>query len=57
MALSPVNDRIFYACQAVYTRDRYATSSGGNDAISTTGLEFLKGVQSIGVTKTHQDLI
>jgi len=59
MALSPVNDRIFYACQAVYTRDRYATSSGGNDAISTTGLEFLKGVQSIGVTKNtpRSDLI
>jgi len=51
MTLSPINDRIFYACQAVYTRSRYTTTTGGNDSISSPTMDFLKGVQSIGVSR------
>ena len=49
MTLSPINDRIFYACQAVYTNSRYTTQSGGTDP--ATDCEYLKGVQSVGVSK------
>lgn len=49
MTLSPINDRIFYACQAVYTNSRYTTQSGGNDP--ATNCTYLKGVQSAGVSK------
>jgi len=46
MSLSPINDRIFYACQAVYTGARYTTKSANPVSAS-----YLKGVQSIGVSK------
>jgi len=46
MALSPINDRVFYACQAVYIGSRYTTKTANPVSAS-----YLKGVQSIGVSK------
>jgi len=43
------NDRVFYACQAVLTKSRMTTQSGGND--SPTNSSVLKGVQSVGVDR------
>jgi hypothetical protein len=46
MSLSPINDRIFYACQAVYVGSSYSTSTGTPYSAS-----YIEGIQSIGVSK------
>ena len=46
-----VNDRVFWACEAVFIRSRNSTTSGGSDS-ATIG-EFLYGVQSIGIDYNH----
>lgn len=43
------NDKVFYACQAVLTKSRMTTQSGGSD--SPTNSSVLKGVQSVGVDR------
>ena len=47
---SLVNDRVFWACEAVFIRSRNSTTSGGTD--SPNG-DFLYGVQSIGIDYNH----
>ena len=48
---SLVNDRVFWACEAVFIKARNSTTSGGSDS-ATTGT-FLYGVQSIGIDYSH----
>lgn len=48
---SLVNDRVFWACEAVFIRSRNSTTSGGTD--SPNG-DFLYGVQSIGIDYNHE---
>jgi hypothetical protein len=49
MPLSNINDRLFFACQAVLTKSRYSSSSGGSAA--PTDSTVLQGVQSVGVSR------
>ena len=46
-----VNDRVFWACEAVFIKARNSTTSGGSDSATTA--EFLYGVQSIGIDYNH----
>ena len=44
------NNRIFYACQAVFVEERNTEEGNGGDP---TGASFLHGVQSVGVSSDN----
>jgi hypothetical protein len=45
------NDRVFYACQAVFIKEKQTVTTGNNDSVYTA--EFLEGVQSVGVSRSQ----
>lgn len=45
------NDRIFYACQAIFTKEKQTVTTGNDESVYTA--EYLEGVQSVGVSRSQ----
>ena len=46
------NDRIFYACQAIFTKEKQTVTTGNDESVYTA--EYLEGVQSVGVSRSQE---